>query len=117
MLTRRRPDQVQRDLPSKLYSLPKGRDGHGGGVFILVRDNITSLEEPNLNTDCEVIWTRIKTEGNKDLHIGCYYMPHREEKDIANLASSLDCVTAQGKNNKQVLLAGDFNCPDINRVE
>ena len=86
------------------------RDRHGGGDFILVRDNITSVAEPDLSTDCEAIWTKIKTEGNKDLHIGCFYMPQRDKDHLTKLDQSLSRITA----NKNILLAGDFNCPNIN---
>jgi endonuclease/exonuclease/phosphatase (EEP) superfamily protein YafD len=42
-------------------------------------------------------------------------MPHRNSKDNEELERSLN-LTLQG-NNKNIMLGGDFNCPDIDHGE
>ena len=83
----------------------------GGGVFIIVNKDIISVEKTEFITNCEIEWVSIKLKNNKDLLIGCYYIPHRNSKDIEELERSLN-LTLQG-NNKNIMLGGDFNCPDI----
>lgn len=50
---------------------------------------------------------------NRDLYLGCFYMPHRSSKDLRELDASLEKID-RWKGHKQIILAGDFNCPDIN---
>ena len=83
----------------------------GGGVFIMVNKDIISEEQPDLITKCEIEWVKIKTRNNKDMLIYSFYMPHRNKHDIQELEKSLDLATKT--NNKNIILAGDFNCPDI----
>ena len=83
----------------------------GGGVFIMVNKDIISEEQPDLITKCEIEWVKIKTRNNKDMLISSYYMPHRNKHDIQELEKSLELAT--NTNNKNIILAGDFNCPDI----
>ena len=40
-------------------------------------------------------------------------MPHRNMKDVEELEKSLKLITEENKHNN-IILAGDFNCPDIN---
>ena len=64
-------------FPSHYKAYRNDRSSLGGGVFILVREDILSVEEPEYVTNCELEWVKIKIQGNKDLHIGAFYMPHR----------------------------------------
>ena len=41
----------------------------GGGVVLLVRDGITCSEQPQLQTNCEIVWDKIECKGNKPLFI------------------------------------------------
>ncbi|CAC5381361.1 unnamed protein product [Mytilus coruscus] len=83
----------------------------GGGVFVLVEKSIASVEQPSLITDGEIEWVKIKVKHNKDLLVGSFYMPHRDQKHLNELQKSLEQARANGNTN--VVLAGDFNCPDI----
>jgi len=47
--------------------------GKGGGIFILVKNNLLPTEQKNLNTDCEIIWIKIQVSGTKPLYIASYY--------------------------------------------
>ena len=85
---------------------------HGGGVFILVHKNLVTLEEPQFVTDCEIVWVKVKIKGNKDLFVGCFYMPHRNLNNLNELQKSLKNINT--RENRHIILCGDFNCPDIN---
>jgi hypothetical protein len=98
---------------------PKGFTGYrndrgtlGGGVFILVRNEIISVEQPDLVTNWEIIWVEIQLKGKKKLLIGSFYMPHRNMNCVEELEKSLNMTVQRNKN---IMLTGDFNCPDINR--
>ena len=69
----------------------------GGGVFTLVHESLTSVEQPELVTDCEVEWVKIKLQHLTDLYVGTFYMPHRNAHDLQELQKSLNLVTNNGK--------------------
>jgi endonuclease/exonuclease/phosphatase (EEP) superfamily protein YafD len=73
--------------------------------------SITSVEQASLMTDGEIEWVKIKMKNQKDLLIGSFYMPHREQKHLDELQKSLTKISNHKTSN--VILAGDFNCPDI----
>jgi hypothetical protein len=39
-------------------------------------------------------------------------MPHRNNKDMEELEKSLKSITEENNNNN-IIIAGNFNCPDI----
>ena len=88
------------------------RMSRGGGVFTGVSNNLIANEQAQLVTDCEIEWTKVKLKNNKDLYLSSFYMPHRNLEDLNNLNLSLKKLSEKSKN-KRILLAGDFNCPDI----
>ena len=98
-------------FPSHYKAYRNDRSSLGGGVFILAREDILSVEEPEYVTNCELEWVKIKIQGNKDLHIGAFYMPHRNVHDIEELDRSLNLITESKA--CRVVLVGDFNCPGI----
>ncbi len=63
-------------------------------------------------TECEIIWSKLQLKNRKDLYLASFYMPHRNMNDILKLDESLKKVALGGKA-KYIMLAGDFNCPDI----
>ena len=50
-------------------------------------------------------------KNNKDLLVGSFYMPHREQKHLEELSKSLEKI--ENHNITNIVLTGDFNCPDI----
>ncbi|CAC5356351.1 unnamed protein product [Mytilus coruscus] len=48
----------------------------GGGVFILVHNDIITVEQPELVTNCEIEWVKIQPKGKKEPLIGSFYMPY-----------------------------------------
>ena len=81
-------------------------------VFTATIEGIVPDAQPQLSTDCEIVWTKVKTRNRKDTYLCSFYMPHRSMTDIHRLEDSL-CQVTQPSTGKHILLAGDFNCPDI----
>ena len=86
----------------------------GGGVFILMQNSIDIIatEQPQYVAKCELDWVKVKLKDFNDLLIGAFYMPHRNNKDMEELDKSLKIITEENNNNN-IIIAGDFNCPDI----
>ncbi|CAC5359528.1 unnamed protein product [Mytilus coruscus] len=83
----------------------------GGGVFILVHNDIITVEQTELVTNCEIEWVKIQFKGKKELLIGSFYMPQRNMKCVEELEKSLNVAIARNTN---IMLTGDINCLDIN---
>ena len=91
-------------------------DRTGGGVFISIRDNISSYKEDwNSEGDCEAIWCRITDEYKKHYIIGCFYDPPSDcELWLSELLSVLEEKTLS--KSSRIIVGGDFNLPDIDWV-
>ena len=81
----------------------------GGGVFIATKKDLSAEAEPELDTDCELTWCKISSDGQKTLHIGAFYRPH--EKDELSLDELQKSLNRLGETDQNILLAGDFNLP------
>ena len=88
------------------------RSSRGGGVFIAVQSNITSVECTDSITNCEIETVKISLKGRRDLYISSFYMAKRNLSDLDQLRSALN--TSVNSQNKQHILCGDFNCPNVN---
>ena len=99
-------------FPSHYKAYRNDRSSLGGGVFILIHEDLVSIEQPQFVTSCEVTWVKVQLKGCKELFIGCYYMPHRNRDLVKELDRSLELLTE--KKDRRIVLCGDFNCPDIN---
>ena len=99
-------------FPENFNFYRNDRTTRGGGVFIGVKQGLSSIELPDLATNCEIIWSKVKLLQNKDIYVGSFYMPHRNIDDIKQLELSLNKMT-NSNTPRHILLAGDFNCPDI----
>ncbi|CAG2252899.1 unnamed protein product [Mytilus edulis] len=98
-------------FPENYTAYRNDRGTLGGGVFILVQNDIIAIEKPEFVTKCEIEWVKIQMKDKKDLTIGSFYMPHRNMEHIKELDKSLDHISNK---NQTIILTGDFNCPDIN---
>ena len=75
----------------------------GGGVFICVRDNITSYKEDwNSSGNCEAVWCRIVDKYQKHYLVGCFYDPpsdcHLHLSEFLSHCSGGKGTTAKLKN-------------------
>jgi hypothetical protein len=48
------------------------------------------VEQTSFITDGEIDWVKVKMKNNKDLLVGSFYMPHREQKHLDELSKSLE---------------------------
>ena len=65
------------DTPDKLrYQLVRrDREKHAGGVIIFSKPGLMCTRETDLETNCEIIWTKLKLARDKSALIGSYYRP------------------------------------------
>ncbi|KAL8604967.1 hypothetical protein ACOMHN_028595 [Nucella lapillus] len=112
------PDHVKSSevFPEEYNVFRKDRNCLGCGIFILIHKSLTAVEQPELSTDCEILWAKLKLQNRKYLNVGCFYMPHRNKHDMEQLDKSLNLLTQNGKKDCPIVLAGDFNCPHINWI-
>ena len=100
-------------FPNEYNVSRKDRNIHGGGVFVAVTKKYVSTTEYSLGTKCEVLWCKITVAGTKPLYIAPYYRPTDEKPEpIQQLQLSIYKISKNG-NLPNVILAGDFNLPDI----
>ncbi|CAC5407466.1 unnamed protein product [Mytilus coruscus] len=108
----KRRNKIKRRIPREGYTAYRNdRRTLGRGVFILVHNDIITVEQTELVTNCEIEWVKIQLKGKKELLIGSFYMPQRNMKCVEELEKSLNMTIARNTN---IMLTGDFNCPDIN---
>ena len=97
-----------------VVAIRKERNAHGGGVLIAFRDDITAESLDNLNSNCEIVWTKIHFARNKSIFFASYYRPSSDHlASLEALQASLTKLYRSHKNTPNVVIAGDFNLPDI----
>lgn len=72
------PEHTNSEIFPKNYIIKrKDRKRGGGGVFILIRDDIDCHEDAfeDITTECEIIWAQVKMPGTKLLNIASVYRP------------------------------------------
>ncbi|XP_065675561.1 uncharacterized protein LOC136091777 [Hydra vulgaris] len=102
------------------YSLvKKNRISHGGGVAIYIKRDLVvnevsdrHLREILNNSNSEQIWCEIKI-GNEIVLIGCVYKPPLSNINDINKTIILAKQAVDRKAYSCMLLAGDFNFPEI----
>ncbi|MEW8546063.1 MAG: hypothetical protein AB2693_21280, partial [Candidatus Thiodiazotropha sp.] len=97
---------IRRDRPS---------DTKGGGVFILVSQRLVVSEQPQLSTDCEIVWAKVQVVGAKPLLIAAHYRPTElDQVSAEELKKSLALIDPS---KSHVWVLGDFNYPKMNWEE
>ena len=70
--------------------------GGGGGVLLAISTDILSSEQPELDTDCEIIWAKVDIIGVNSIYIGAYYKPQENDiESINELSRSLQRIPKQ----------------------
>ena len=83
----------------------------GGGVVILVKDDIIASEQKQFQTDCEILWIKIELVGTRHLHIAAYYRPKENDAYSADeFRRSLEMVS---KEKGDIWVLGDLNYPKL----
>lgn len=86
----------------------RDRDRHGGGMMVLVTENLIIHRCPNMETSCELLWIKLSTKKGP-LLFGVYYHPPKKDVSmLQELNSSLHLLPANSK-----IACGDFNASHI----
>ena len=72
-----RPDHFTAEFVPPSYNVHRRDrlDKRGGGVFLAVRNTLTSSTDPTLEVNAELLWCTISLEHQKSLAIGAFYRP------------------------------------------
>ena len=109
-------------LPERFqgHVIRKDRTIHGGGVLIAHRKGLVAnpVACKGIKSDCELVMSRVQmSQGQPPLYVGAYYrsqVDNSPNTSLDGLDSALEQVYDLVSNSKStVVLAGDFNCPDI----
>ena len=79
----------------------------GGGVVILAKDDIIASEQKQFQTDCEILWIKIKLVGTRPLHIAACYRP--KENDAHSTDEFRRSSEMVSKENGDIWVLGDLN--------
>jgi hypothetical protein len=89
-----------------------------GGVFIAVNNNIVATPKIDLDTNCQLNWVQIQTWKQPPLYIGSYYrQPSSEDLSPLNALDESIAKLTNRQSLPNIILAGDFNLPDINWMD
>ena len=62
-------------FPSNFIIYRKNRCIGGGGVFVAINDNLTSLEDPIIDVSAELVWAKLCVSGMVPVYICDFYRP------------------------------------------
>lgn len=102
-------------FPDNYTVYRKDRNANGGGVFVATKDTLISDNLPNLDSDCEIIWTSLQFTGSKPLYIASFYGPQiNKAAAVDELSKSITPLLGKRRNTyPNIIIGGDFNFPDI----
>ena len=84
---------------------------HSGGVFTLVRNGLLCTEQPQFQTDCDLLWVKFEITGSRPLFIGAYY--RAREDDLMGLQELKKSVSMVMDHSDNIWVLGDFNLPKL----
>ena len=88
----------------------KDRATSGGGVLIAVKDEFNCEDAPELDSNCELVWAKVKLIGNGTLYLCSYYRHYvSDEESVTNF--ELSVLRACSIRNASIIIGGDFNFP------
>ena len=91
---------------------PRNRKNKGGGVAIYIKNNISYKERKDLHSpSIENIYIEIFVKNSKSFIVGFFYRPPDDSKYLCdNFNDRLnDNIEIVSKENKEIILMGDFN--------
>ena len=108
------PDSIF--CPKGYYVFRKDRKSIGGGVALLIRNDICAASVPlrsALDIDMELTCADITINGLTYRTVVYYRPPHYSNEDFAYFRSSLQCLQELSESMSPTILLGDFNLPDM----
>jgi len=102
-------------LPSSYKIIRKDRSLGGGGVFIGFRDSLVISELSNQSSEAEMVWAKLQIPNNKPLCLCSFYRPPNNNVTPITMLNNFLSDMSQNESPQmpQILLAGDFNLPNI----
>ena len=102
----------------QIFHNDRQTDTSGGGVFLAIKSNLIAREELEYKTNCESVWASIHIKGNPALFFGAFYRRHfGSTAHNQDYLKELDVAISKLPVNCQIMLAGDFNLPDVDWVK
>lgn len=96
-------------FPAGYHCFRRDRGARGGGVFLLVRSDLSCVPLDCSGADCESVFCKVRLRNGKSLVIGSHYRPPGSSHDqFIQLSAFLDTLQ-----DDIIILGGDFNLPDI----
>ena len=87
---------------------PNERGQSHGGVLITINSNIPSTSLPELQTNCEKVWTEVTISNARKLLVCSYYRPNPDDDTSLPLLNDfLSRIHPYSKS--MVVIGGDFN--------
>ena len=103
-------------FPKGFKSLRRDRVMGGGGVFILVREDIVHVEDafPNDNKDFGSVWFLLRTFNAKLLNIASFHRSPNSRNESLSLIHNDIGNTMKKYKHMQCTIRGDYNLPGFN---
>lgn len=100
-------------FPSTYTTYRKDRSVHGGGVFVLIHNSLSSLSVNIECNTCETVWCKVMLQDGSSVAFGSFYRPPGANTaqpllQLSNILLSLEAT--------YTILAGDFNLPNVEWV-
>ena len=109
---------TQEVFPSDYGVIRKDRNSSGGGVFLAIRNNLFFTEEPSFHGDTEMVWVKLCLDKLKPIYVCSFYRPPNTSMDpIIEFKHLLSDIFTHNSESPRIILAGDFNLPDIHLEE
>jgi len=101
-------------LPQNYKIYRKDQSLGGGGVFIGIRDCINATAELWLDSSSETVWVKILLTANRPLYVCSFYRPpNNVPSPINQVNNAIAALYARESDLANLIIAGDFNTPDI----
>nr|XP_054755967.1 uncharacterized protein LOC129261972 [Lytechinus pictus] len=101
-------------FPENYEVYRKDRNAFGGGVFVAVKRDLASIRRPEFDCSAEVCWASIDFVKGGLLYLGSFYRPPGSKDEVIDeLQGSISTIFRKHRKLPALVLAGDFNLPDI----
>ena len=97
-------------LPTDYEAIRKDHIVHGGGILIALRNDIIEDPQDNLNTTCEMVWTKVHYFLNSAIYLASYNRPH------VNIQHHWKPYVNPWPSSTEAANVHHLNLPDINWV-
>ena len=97
-------------FPTNYVVYRKDRSIGGGGLFVAIKDDLTSSHKPVLRASAELVWAKLFIVGMKPLYICSYYRPPNSDLEpLVELKNSLSSLLNGKSVPPHLVVTGDFN--------